>query len=150
MAVATVASCRAALHCLDPERPQAAITSFLSFLFVSGGEGGGLSAAGETDAQRAFRTKAFASVDEARAESVQLLCRRALHYWPRWHAPPPADPTDVISIFEAEQGVGVPARHARDEQSPSAGLRRSAHGTGVSRNSRVGAASASISRAPPV
>ena len=28
--------------------------------------------------------------------------RRALYHWPRWHAPPPSDPGDLVAVFEAQ------------------------------------------------
>ena len=84
---------------------------------------GGVGSAARVQAQREWRVHAIARVDESKSERVETLARRALYHWPRWHAPPPSDPAELIATFEAEQAVGASSEKARNEATADGGGR---------------------------
>ena len=71
--------------------------------------------ADETEAMHAWRTQAISRVNEAQTQKIEVLTRRLLYCWPRWQAPPPDEPADLITSFGrglegARATGGSPAR----------------------------------------
>ena len=130
-AIATVATCRTALQLLDPARPPEAVSALLAACFVEGTGDPGLV---QTDAQREWREKAIARVDEGDTERVERILRRLLQIWPRWTEPPPDDPNTLIDAWERQQlaAEGGAPREAPDATSPNAARRTRGRGTRTS------------------